>query len=103
MSVRQYDHPAPETLTITDVLRALSDPLRLDLVRRLDDTGAQSCAALIGQRPKSSMSHHFQVLRDAGVIHTRVEGVTHYNTVRRDALDARFPGLLDAILSARRD
>jgi DNA-binding transcriptional ArsR family regulator len=101
--VRQYDHPAPETLVMTEVLRALSDPLRLAIVRRLDREGAQTCAALIGERPKSSMSHHFQVLRDAGVIHTRIEGVTHYNTVRRDVLDTRFPGLMDAILSARAD
>jgi len=98
--MRRYDHPAPDDLLVTDVLRALAEPTRLDLVRRLDRDGAQSCTALIGERPKSSMSHHFQVLREAGVIHTRIDGVTHYNTVRRDVLDMRFPGLLDAVLAA---
>lgn len=52
-------------------------------------------------RPKSSMSHHFRVLRDAGLVHTRNVGTTHMNSLRRDELESRFPGLLASVLSQR--
>ncbi|ELQ08740.1 ArsR family transcriptional regulator, partial [Pseudomonas fluorescens BRIP34879] len=48
---------------------------------------------------KSSMSHHFRVLRDAGLVHTRSVGTTHMNSLRRDELETRFPGLLASILA----
>ena len=95
-----YDHPAPETFELTVVLRALADPARLDIVRHLERVGEANCATLIGTRPKSSMSHHFQVLRESGILRTRIEGVQHRNSLRREELDERFPGLLTAILSA---
>lgn len=85
------------------VLHALSDPVRLGIVMQLHRDGESSCAALDGGRPKSSMSHHFRVLRDAGVVETTARGVTHMNCLRRDALDARFPGLLDAVIAAAGD
>ena len=50
-------------------------------------------------RPKSSVCHHFRVLRDAGLVCTRSAGTTHINSLRREEMDARFPGLLEAILS----
>lgn len=80
------------------VLHALSDPVRLGIVLHLHRHGTASCAALDGGRPKSTMSHHFRVLREAGLVHTRAEGVTHMNSLRRDSLDAAFPGLLDAVV-----
>ena len=49
---------------------------------------------------KSTCTHHFRVLREAGVIHQQVEGTTRLNSLRRHDLDARFPGLLDSVLSA---
>jgi hypothetical protein len=52
-----------------------------------------------GGRPKSSMSHHFRILRDAGLVHTRAAGTIHQNTLRATELNARFPGLLKAILA----
>jgi DNA-binding transcriptional ArsR family regulator len=96
--MRKLRHPKPEEIELTRVLYALSDPLRLDIVRQLDREGAQSCAALDGGRPKSSMSHHFRVLRDSGVMRTRTDGPTHINELRREDLDGRFPGLLDLVL-----
>ncbi|EHH67472.1 transcriptional regulator [Gluconobacter morbifer G707] len=87
------------SLDIITVLRALADPVRLDIVRRLETLGEANCAALIGSRPKSSMSHHFQVLRESGIIHTRIEGIHHYNSLRRMELEDTFPGLLTAILA----
>jgi len=85
-------------LVLTDVLHALSDPLRLQIVRRLAEEGETACGEFEVRMPKSSLSHHFKVLRDAGVIATRGEGVRRINTLRREELDAAFPGLLDAVL-----
>ncbi|SEJ52888.1 regulatory protein, arsR family, partial [Azotobacter beijerinckii] len=56
---------------------------------------------LDGGRPKSSVSHHFRVLRDAGLVCTRSVGTTHINSLRSEEMNARFPGLLEAILSQR--
>lgn len=98
--MRTLELPPTETLRIEQVLYALSDPIRLDIVRKLARDGDASCAALDGGRPKSSMSHHFRALRAAGVIQTRTEGVVHMNALRRQDLDLRFPGLLDAVLAA---
>lgn len=98
--MRSYNHPELKDVAIEHTLHALSDPVRLGIIRQLDREGEASCAALDGGRPKSSVSHHFRVLRAAGLVHTRIAGVQHMNTLRRDELDARFPGLLDAVLKA---
>ncbi|WP_157973285.1 helix-turn-helix domain-containing protein, partial [Blastomonas sp. UPD001] len=82
--MRNYAHPDLADVTIEHALHALSDPVRLDIVRQLDRAGEASCAALDGGRPKSSMSHHFRVLRSAGLVHTRIAGVQHMNTLRRE-------------------
>lgn len=96
--MRAFSHPEPETFVLERVLHALSDPVRLGIVRALARSGEASCGALDGGRPKSSVSHHFRVLRDAGLVRTRSDGVAHMNALRRDDLDRRFPGLLAAIL-----
>lgn len=98
--VRAYEHPAIEQVAIENVLHALSDSLRLGIVRQLDEEGQASCNALDQGRPKSSMSHHFRVLRGAGLVRTRVEGTQHINELRREELDRRFPGLLNAVLAS---
>jgi DNA-binding transcriptional ArsR family regulator len=95
--------PAPEEIALEDVFHALSDPFRLEVVRRLAAEGEASCQALEGDRPKSSVSHHFRVLREAGLIRTRNEGVTRMNALRRDDIERRFPGLLACILTAKED
>jgi len=97
--MRALKHPKTEDIELTRVLYALSDPVRLDVVRQLDREGEATCAALDGGRPKSSMSHHFRVLRDAGVIVTRTDGPAHINELRRAELDRLFPGLLAAVLA----
>lgn len=89
-----------EDVAVEFLFQALSDPVRIDIVRQLALAGEASCTALNAGRPKSSMSHHFRVLRDAGLVLTRSEGTTHMNALRRAELDARFPGLLDALLGA---
>ena len=97
--MRAQRHPKPEDIELTRVLYALSDPVRLDVVRQLDREGEATCAALDCGRPKSSMSHHFRVLRESGVIRTRTDGTAHMNELRRADLDRLFPGLLQAVLS----
>ena len=98
--MRVFKHPPIGEVRAERVFHALSDPVRLGIVRQLGQVVEASCSALDGGRPKSSVSHHFRVLREAGLIHTRNEGVVHMNALRRAELDRRFPGLLDAVLGA---
>lgn len=93
-----HDLPDIDALDLITVLRALADPVRLDIVQRLYVLGEANCAALIGSRPKSSMSHHFQVLRESGILHTRIEGVHHHNSLRLQELETRFPRLMMSVL-----
>lgn len=97
--MRPYKHPDPLAVSLERLFYALSDPTRLDIVRRLSQVDEAACAELEFGRPKSSMSHHFRILREAGLVFTRAEGTTHLNKLRRKELDARFPGLLRAVLS----
>lgn len=84
-------------ISIEQVFYALSDPVRLEIVQKLCVTDEATCSALDGGRPKSSVSHHFRVLREAGLVLTRNEGVSHMNALRRTELDERFPGLLTSL------
>lgn len=92
------DEPGTAQLELHDVLHALSDPVRLDIVRRLDATFEQACGALPAAVSKSTLSHHLRVLREAGVTRTTPRGTQRFVSLRREDLDARFPGLLDAVL-----
>ncbi len=98
---RTLHHPPAEALELTGVLHALSDPMRLEIVRALADRGECRCGAFDLPVTKSTRTHHFRVLRDSGVIEQRAEGTALVNRLRRDELDERFPGLLDSVLSAR--
>jgi DNA-binding transcriptional ArsR family regulator len=97
--MRAFKHPEAKEFILERVLYALSDPVRMEIVRQLAGVSEATCGELDGGRPKSSASHHFRVLRDAGLMRTRSVGATHMNALRKDELEIRFPGLLDAILS----
>ncbi len=94
-------HPAADDLELAAVLHALSDPQRLAIVRALaDSSGPRRCGSFDLAVTKSTATHHFRVLREAGVIHQHEDGTARLNSLRRDDLDRRFPGLLDAVLGA---
>lgn len=94
--------PATAALDVATVLHALSDPVRLEIVSQLAAGGEQTCGSLDVSVAKSTCSHHFRVLREAGVIAQRVDGKCRFNRLRTDELEQRFPGLLDAVLRANR-
>ncbi|MCO6008818.1 metalloregulator ArsR/SmtB family transcription factor [Actinoallomurus purpureus] len=95
-------HPPVEELTLPKVLAALADPARLATVRTLARAGESACGQIQHDAglevSKSTMSHHLRILREAGITHSRVQGARRLLTLRRDDLDRRFPGLLDAVL-----
>jgi DNA-binding transcriptional ArsR family regulator len=93
-------HPDRDAISLSNVLYALSDPIRRRVAQTLATCGDSPCAILGLDVPKSNMSYHFRVLREAGVIRQRSEGTQRINCLRREDLDTRFPGLLDAILRA---
>jgi DNA-binding transcriptional ArsR family regulator len=99
-------HPDPAELQFTDVLAALSDPVRLAIVARLADVepdGELACTTFALPVSKSTQSGHFRVLREAGVIRQRDEGTRRLNRLRRDDVDVRFPGLLDLAVPQGRE
>lgn len=95
-------HPDPADFTLTAVLAALSDPVRVGVVRLLADGRERGWGELRAPVAKSTLSHHLRVLRAAGITRTRQEGTRCFLVLRRTDLDARFPGLLDAVLTAAR-
>ena len=98
--MRLLYHPDRKDISLAGVLYALGDPVRLEIVRRLATKGELPCVAFDFAIAKSTMSHHFRVLRESGVLYCRKQGTQHLNSLRRDDLDALFPNLLDAVLQA---
>jgi DNA-binding transcriptional ArsR family regulator len=100
--MRHLHHPRIDEVTLPEVLHALSDPVRLQIVRALAERSEQSCSSVESSVSKSTLSHHFKVLREAGITHTRVNGTHRYVSLRRGDLDQRFPGLMGSVLEASR-
>jgi DNA-binding transcriptional ArsR family regulator len=98
--MRDVYHPPREQLSLSAVLYALSDPIRLRIVQLIDANGEQACGTFALPLAKPTLSHHLKTLREAGVIQIRLEGTQRLNSLRRADLDNRFPGLLDAVLHA---
>jgi DNA-binding transcriptional ArsR family regulator len=94
-------HPARDEIQLPAVLHALSDPQRLHIVRELaGDSQPRPCGTIELPVTKSTMTHHFRVLREAGVIWQERQGTTKLTSLRREDLDDRFPGLLEAVMSS---
>ncbi|MDQ0864591.1 ArsR/SmtB family transcription factor [Arthrobacter globiformis] len=98
---RLLTHPKTEEIRIENVLHALSDPIRLRIVRDLE-RGHEDMACMAFGLPvsKSTSTHHFRVLRESGIIRQQYHGTSRVSQLRRDDLDSLFPGLLDAVLHA---
>lgn len=97
MHARELYHPEPKEMNLDRVLYALSDPIRRDVLRRIAEHGSLYCGELNYEVTKSTMSHHFRVLREAGLMHTEVLGKRRRITRRDAAIEWRFPGLLNAV------
>jgi DNA-binding transcriptional ArsR family regulator len=92
--------PTGDQMQLAAVMAALSDPVRVTIVRALAAQGEFACGTLeLGISP-ATRSHHFRVLREACITNTRVAGTHRYVSLRREELDEHFPGLLDAVLAA---
>lgn len=98
-------HPSQDDITVEGILHALSDPVRVAIFAQIAGADcAQTCSNFInvGNRniPKSTLSQHFKALREAGLIRSERRGIEMHNTSRCQEIDARFPGLLSAIIAA---
>lgn len=93
-------HVHPDDVTVQEALAALAEPVRLALVRELAASGdwTRSCGSFDVPVGKAALSHHFAVLRAAGLVEQRDQGPKRVNRLRREEFDARFPGLLDLVL-----
>ena len=97
-----FEHPDRDSLDISAVLHALSDPQRLGMVAELAMSDEpRPCGSFAPEITKSTRTHHFRVLREAGLIEQWKEGTCKMSRLRREDVDARFPGLLDSVLSTQ--
>ena len=103
--VRPLHHPALEDISVEGILHALSDPVRAAIFMEIASADcARTCSAFsrMGERTvaKSTLSHHFKVLREAGLVGVRSEGTSLMNYLEHDAVERKFPGLLTGVLGA---
>jgi DNA-binding transcriptional ArsR family regulator len=95
------EHPQLDTVPVTAVLHALSDETRLSIVHMLRaEPEGRACGTFPVNVAPSTLSHHFKVLREAGLIHQEDRGTQRWTALRVRELDARFPGFLDAVIAA---
>lgn len=105
--MRPLMHPSVEDISVEGILHALSDPVRAQIFARIAQADcSQTCSTFLEvsdrQVPKSTLSQHFKVLRDAGLIRSERRGVELHNTPRCEELNARFGALIPSILEAHR-
>jgi DNA-binding transcriptional ArsR family regulator len=93
-------HPDIDQINLANVLFALSDPTRLQIVKAIAEHDNVNCCDIEIEVSKSTASRHFRVLREAGVIRMEPRGVVSINSLRRQELNQLFPGLLDSVLGA---
>ncbi len=103
--MRPLVHPAIEDVTVEAILHALADPVRVAIYARIIGSQfPQSCSTLMTVTavavPKSTLSQHFKVLREAGLIRSERRGVEMQNASRCAEVESRFPGLIPAVMSA---
>lgn len=101
MAERELPHPAVEDIDLSAVLAALADPMRRRVVLELaQDPGTERlCSSFELPVAKSTRTHHWRVLREAGLVWQRDAGNRLLMQLRHDDLQQRFPGLLDTLLA----
>ncbi|MFE1170387.1 ArsR/SmtB family transcription factor [Nocardiopsis sp. NPDC058789] len=97
-AARTYEHPDTDRIAIPKVLFALSEPLRLNMVRMLAERGEVDSIELGPGLPRSTLTHHTSLLRESGVVFVRAEGRKCIIRLREDDLEALFPGLIWTVL-----
>jgi DNA-binding transcriptional ArsR family regulator len=105
--VRPLFHPSVQDVTVEAILHALSDPVRVAIYADIvGQDCSHNCVAFsnINEKPipKSTLSQHFKILREAGLIRGERHGVEMHNTSRCAEIDKRFPGLIGAIVTAHK-
>ncbi|MBV9876407.1 MAG: helix-turn-helix transcriptional regulator [Verrucomicrobia bacterium] len=105
--MRPLFHPPIEDVTVEGILHALSDPVRVAIFSNLANSDcAYNCSTFLNvtekKIPKSTLSHHFKALREAGLIRAERRGVEMHNTSRCREIESRFPGLIAAIINAHK-
>ena len=103
--MRPLFHPPIEDVTVEGILHALSDPVRVAIFSDLANSDCTyNCSTFLNvtekKIPKSTLSHHFKALREAGLIRAERRGVEMHNTSRCPEIESRFPGLIAAIINA---
>lgn len=96
---RTYTHPPTSEIVLPRVLYALSDPIRLEMVRRLAGQGEMDSLDLAEELPRSTLTYHTRILRENGVTFTRSAGRSCRVSLRTDDLERRFPGLLQSLVA----
>jgi DNA-binding transcriptional ArsR family regulator len=96
--VKILHHPVQSDIQLSSVLYALSDPVRLYLLSIIYKTGERTCGDIDVPVVKSTLSHHIRTLREAGVIHVRIQGTQRFISLRTEDLEIRFPGLLASVM-----
>lgn len=101
---RAFVHPSPKDFTVDSVLYALADPVRRGIILKLlDNCDGMSCTETCENMSPSTISFHYKVLRESGLIRSEKVGVEVRNTVRSEEMSKRFPGLLDSILKHHKE
>ena len=102
--MRPLIHPAIEEVPVESILHALSDPVRVAIYADIVKGCNENCSTFltVGERqiPKSTLSQHFKILREAGLIRSERKGVEMFNTSRCEEVDRRYPGLITSIVKA---
>jgi DNA-binding transcriptional ArsR family regulator len=102
-SREKIHHPPAEALDLATIMRTLGDPVRLDMVRVLADGRPHACGELSDELglPASTGSYHMRLLREAGLTRAVAHGTQRLISLRREDLDARFPGLVEVLVRDR--
>lgn len=96
-AVKKYPAPKLDRVSLAEVMQALSDPCRIAIVRAILKQGELACNEVPLKISKATRSHHFTILREAGLLSTRTEGTKCLSSIRQKEIDRRFPGLLDLV------